>query len=61
MPVKFQPSAKVRDRATGKVSTVHRYMKATPTKELQDYLEASNAKPKIMHKCRMELLRRGVL
>lgn len=61
MPVKFQPSTKVRDRATGKVSTVHSYMKSTPTEELQKYLEASNAKPKIMHKCRMELLRRGVL
>jgi len=61
MPVKFQPSTQVRDRATGKVSTVHSYMKSTPTKELQKYLEASNAKPKIKQKVRNELVRRGVL
>lgn len=61
MPVKFQPSAKVRDRATGAVKTVHRYMKSTPTKELKEYLEASNAKPKIKQKVRNELVRRGVL
>ena len=59
MPIKFQPSTKVRDKATQQTKTVHYYMKSTPTAELHKYLESSSAKPKVMQKVRNELVRRG--
>jgi len=59
MPVKFKPSQTVRDKATGKNKTQHFYMKTTPTQELLDYIDSSNAKPKLVVKVKTELVRRG--
>ena len=38
MPIKLKPSAKIRDRATGKITTEHYYLKCMTTKELNDYM-----------------------
>lgn len=60
MPVKFKPSQTALNRATGKTTTTHYYMKSTPTKELIEYINSVNGKPKVKIKCRNELDRRGV-
>jgi hypothetical protein len=60
MPAKFKPSQTIRDKASGKKKTQHYYLKSTPTIELTDYLESSNARPKIKVKVQRELIRRGV-
>ena len=60
MPMKFKPSQTTRDKATGKVKSVHYYMRSTPTEELLKYLEGSNAQPKIKQKVKNELVRRKV-
>lgn len=60
MPEKFKPSQTVRDRATGKNVTQNFYLKTTPKQELFDYINSSNAKPKIKQKCLKELTRRGI-
>ena len=59
MPVKFKPSHKsfVKGRGT---KLEHFYIKNTPKKELFEYLNNSNAKPKIKQKVRNELTRRGI-
>ena len=59
MPEKFKPSSTVRDKNTGKNKIEHFYLKSTPTVELTDYLESSNARPKIKVKVQRELVRRG--
>ena len=59
MPEKFRPSATVRDKVTGRNKSEHFYLKSTPKQELLDYLENSNARPKIKVKVRKELVRRG--
>ena len=38
MPIKLKPSAKIRDRATGKTTTEHYYLKCMTLKELNDYI-----------------------
>ena len=48
------------DRATKKTRIEHFYIKSTPKKELFDYLNSTNGKPKIKQKCRNELVRRGI-
>ena len=60
MLAKFKPSQTIRDKASGKKKTQHYYLKSTPTIELTDYLESSNARPKIKVKVQRELIRRGV-
>ena len=60
MPIKFKPSQKKIDRATKKEMIEHFYIKNTPEKELFDYINNSNGKPKIKMKCRNELVRRGI-
>ena len=50
MPVKFKPSQKIRNKTTGKTETQHFYMKSTATQELVDYIDSSNAKPKLIVK-----------
>ncbi len=59
MPVKFKPSHKsfVKGRGT---KLEHFYIKNTPKSELFEYLNSSNAKPKIKQKVRNELTRRGI-
>lgn len=60
MPAKFKPSQILLDRSTGKKKTQHFYMKQTPKKELFDYINNGNAKPKLRQKCLNELIRRGI-
>jgi len=59
-PVKFKPTEKRYDRRTGKRSIIYSYMKATPKKDLFDYINSSNATPKKKHKVLKELRRRGI-
>ena len=62
MPMKFKKSHREYKRGvpTGQQSVKHYYIKNTPKQELIDYINSSNAKPKIVQKCRNELTRRGV-
>jgi len=59
MPIKLRPSAVVKDRATGKAKTEHYYLKCMSIDELNEYIDAANSKPKIVQKCRNELIRRN--
>jgi hypothetical protein len=59
MPIKLRPSAVVKDRATGKTKTEHYYLKCMSVDELNEYIDATNSKPKIVQKCRNELIRRN--
>tara|TARA_B100000927_G_scaffold286188_1_gene277318 strand:- start:106 stop:318 length:213 start_codon:yes stop_codon:yes gene_type:complete len=60
MPTKFKPTQKTLVRGTKSVVTTHFYIKNTPKSELFEYLNSSNAKPKIKQKVRNELTRRGI-
>tara|TARA_R100000278_G_scaffold122924_1_gene110513 strand:+ start:1395 stop:1577 length:183 start_codon:yes stop_codon:yes gene_type:complete len=59
MPIKFKRSQVIKDRATGKLTTQHFYMKQTPTSELEQVLNNPNASPKLRIKCKRELIRRN--
>ena len=59
MPIKLKPSVKIRDRATGKTTTEHYYLKCMTLSELDDYIESSSAKKKVIRKCKNELVRRS--
>ena len=59
MPVKFKPSHKSFVKGQG-TKMEHFYIKNTPKKELFDYLNNNNSKPKIKQKCMNELTRRGI-
>ena len=61
MPVKFGQSHVVRNRETGKVSIVHKYMKSTPTTELVEAMDKSSTTPKLRQKIKKELVRRKKL
>ena len=58
MPVKLKASQKIRSKATGKTTTEHFYLKTMSVRQLNEYINATNSKPKIMQKCRNELIRR---
>ena len=58
MPSKLKASQKIRDRATGKTRTEHFYLKTMSVCQLNEYINATNSKPKIVQKCRNELIRR---
>tara|TARA_B110000438_G_scaffold256984_1_gene264798 strand:+ start:294 stop:503 length:210 start_codon:yes stop_codon:yes gene_type:complete len=60
MPIKFKPSAKTRDRNTGKVKTEHYYIKCMSQEELFKELNNSSTKPKAKQKIRNELDRRDI-
>ena len=60
MPVKFKSDDKRLVSGTKKVITTKYFIKNTPKQELIDYINSSNAKPKVVQKCRNELTRRGV-
>lgn len=61
MPVKFGKSQSLRNRETGKVTVVHKYMKSTPTPELVEAMDKSNTTPKLRQKIKNELVRRKKL
>ncbi len=58
MAIKLRPSSVVKDRVTGKLQTQHYYLKSMTVKELNDYIESSSAKKKVIQKCKNELIRR---
>ena len=58
MPIKLKPSVKIRDRATGKTTTEHYYLKCMTLQELNDYIESPSAKKKVIRKCKNELTKR---
>tara|TARA_Y100000361_G_scaffold151404_1_gene168788 strand:- start:107 stop:319 length:213 start_codon:yes stop_codon:yes gene_type:complete len=60
MPIKFKPSAEIRDRATGKIKTEHYYIKSMSKESLFEELNKDNTKPKVKHKIRNELARRKI-
>jgi len=60
MPMKFKPSQTTRERHTGKITTTHYWMKGMPKKELIEYINNDNGRPRIKQKCRNELTRRGI-
>ena len=59
MPIKLKQSAKIRDRATGKITIEHFYLKSMTLQELNDYIESSSAKKKVIQKCKNEIIRRS--
>ena len=61
MPTKLKPSQKIRNKATGKYTTEHFYLKCMSIDALNKYKDASNSKPKTIQKCRNELVRRNRL
>ena len=58
MPVKFKPSHKSFKKGQGTIIE-HFYIKTTSKKELIEYINNDNGKPKVKQKCRNELTRRG--
>jgi hypothetical protein len=60
MPTKFKSSQINYDRYTKSASTQHFYIKNQSKKELIEYINSNNAKPKIVQKCMNELTRRGI-
>ena len=52
MPIKFKPSATVRDRKSGKIKTEHYYIKCMSQEELFKEINNSSTKPKAKQKCR---------
>ena len=62
MPTKFKPDSfqYKGTRGNREQIVVKNYIKATPKKELFDYINSSSGKPKIKQKCVNELTRRGI-
>ena len=60
MPIKFKDDYKKYDRMTKKTTVEKYFIKNTPKQELFDYINSSNAKPKVVQKCMNELTRRGI-
>ncbi len=62
MPTKFKPDSfeYIGVRGSRKQILVKSYIKGIPKKELIDYINSSNGKPKIKQKCVNELTRRGI-
>ena len=59
MAIKLRPSIKTRSKQTGKIVTENYYLKSMTVKELNEYIDGFNSKPKIVQKCRNELTRRN--
>ena len=62
MPMKFKKSHREYKRGipAAKQKMKHYFMHNTPKQELFDYINSSNAKPKVVQKCMNELVRRGI-
>ena len=62
MPMKFKKSHREYKRGipAAKQKMKHYFMHNTPKQELFDYINSSNAKPKVVQKCMNELTRRGI-
>ena len=59
MPIKLRPSVKTLNRTNNKYETEHYYLKCMTANALNEYIDATNSKPKIVQKCRNELTKRG--
>ena len=59
MPIKLRPSVKTLNRTTNKYVTEHYFLKCMTANALNEYIDATNSKPKIVQKCRNELTKRG--
>ena len=59
MAIKLRPSVKTLNRTTNKYVTEHHYLKSMSVNALNEYIDATNSKPKIVQKCRNEIIRRG--
>ena len=59
MPIKFQKSQTVRNRATGNLETTHYYIKNMSKGALIEKDNSGNLKPKVKQKVKNELVRRG--
>ena len=60
MPTKLKQSSQTYNRATGKTTTEHYYMKNQSVETLFEELNKGNTKPKIKQKIRNEIVRRGI-
>ena len=62
MPTKFKKDGlEYRGSRAQRVAVKKKYfISQTPKQELIDYINSPSGKPKIKHKCRNELTRRGV-
>ena len=58
MPIKLKASQKIRNKATGKSTIKHFYLKTMRLKELEELVAAPNTKPKVKEKCKREIVRR---
>tara|TARA_B110000259_G_scaffold42196_1_gene48583 strand:+ start:1295 stop:1480 length:186 start_codon:yes stop_codon:yes gene_type:complete len=58
MPIKLRPSVKTLNRTTNKYVTEHYFLKCMTANALNEYVDATNSKPKIVQKCRNELTKR---
>ena len=58
MPIKLRPSVKTLNRTTNKYVTEHYFLKCMTANALNEYIDATNSKPKIVQKCRNELTKR---
>ena len=58
MAIKLRPSVKTLNRTTNKYVTEHHYLKSMSVNALNEYIDATNSKPKIVQKCRNELTKR---
>ena len=59
MPIKLRSSVKTLNRTTNKYVTEHYFLKCMTANALNEYIDATNSKPKIVQKCRNELTKRG--
>ncbi len=60
MPTKLKQSSQTYNRATGKTTTEHYYIKNQSLDTLFEELNRDNTKPKVKQKIRNEINRRGV-
>tara|TARA_B100000131_G_scaffold288969_1_gene300671 strand:+ start:29 stop:238 length:210 start_codon:yes stop_codon:yes gene_type:complete len=59
MPVKFGKTSSNYDRATGKTTLVHDYMKCKSNAELIEAYNKDGTKPKLRQKVKNEIVRRN--
>ena len=58
MPIKLRPSVKTKSKQTGKIVTENYFLKCMTVNALNEYIDATNSKPKTVQKCRNELTKR---
>jgi len=59
MAIKLTSSQSIRDRATGKVTIQHDYIKSHSVLDLIEKYNSGNLKPKVKQKVKNELVKRG--